>query len=68
MENKLSISQVYKTDIQYSPDIRPYRLFYKLNGHQMTHDSLTMPDAVFIVVFNVTRKRLILSKHFRPGE
>lgn len=65
--DKMVISDVHTMDVQES-DFNSFRLFYALNGHKKSTDLLTFNDQVYIIIFNVTRKLLILTRHFRPGE
>lgn len=61
------ISNVFRTDVQF-PELRLFRLFFNLNQHKTTQDMIEYDDSVYIMIFNVSRKVLVLTKRFRPGE
>lgn len=54
----------YPTD---SPWVKPVRIFYTQDGHEKVWDVVKTHDSVGIVVFNTTRKKLILVRQFRPA-
>uniref|UniRef100_A0A336MRY2 Uridine diphosphate glucose pyrophosphatase NUDT14 n=1 Tax=Culicoides sonorensis TaxID=179676 RepID=A0A336MRY2_CULSO len=60
-------------DIKYgplpadSPYVKPFRLYYTQNGVEKNWDCLKVHDSVAIIIFNVTRKKLVLVKQFRPA-
>lgn len=60
-------------DIRYgplpedSPYVKPFRLYYIQNGKEKNWDCLKVHDSVAIIIFNVTRKKLVLVKQFRPA-
>lgn len=51
-----------------SPYVKPFRFYYTQNGKQKNWDLLKVHDSVSIVIFNVTRQKLVFVKQFRPGE
>uniref|UniRef100_A0A182FPU7 Uridine diphosphate glucose pyrophosphatase NUDT14 n=2 Tax=Nyssorhynchus TaxID=44543 RepID=A0A182FPU7_ANOAL len=61
------------TDIHYgplpadSPYVKPFRFHYTQNGKQKSWDLLKVHDSVSIVIFNVTRRKLVFVKQFRPA-
>lgn len=60
-------------DIRYGPlpkdppYVKPFRLYYTQNGKEKNWDCLKAHDSVAIVIYNVTRKKLVLVKQFRPA-
>ncbi|XP_053657641.1 uridine diphosphate glucose pyrophosphatase NUDT14-like [Anopheles marshallii] len=50
-----------------SPYVKPFRFHYTQNGNQKSWDLLKVHDSVSIVIFNVTRKKLVFVKQFRPA-
>lgn len=60
-------------DIKYgplpvdSPFVKPFRLYYTQNGKEKNWDCLKVHDSVAILIFNVTRKKLVLVRQFRPS-
>ncbi|XP_063697003.1 uridine diphosphate glucose pyrophosphatase NUDT14-like isoform X3 [Culicoides brevitarsis] len=50
-----------------SPYVKPFRLYYTQNGVEKNWDCLKVHDSVAIIIFNVTRKKLVLVKQFRPA-
>lgn len=61
------ITDVTAEDCGKSPYVRPFRLCYKQNGVPKTWDVVKAFNSVCIVVFNVTRKVIIMVRQFRPG-
>ncbi|XP_058062079.1 uridine diphosphate glucose pyrophosphatase NUDT14-like [Anopheles bellator] len=61
------------TDIRYgplpadSPYVKPFRFHYTQNGKQKSWDLLKVHDSVSILIFNVTRQKLVFVKQFRPA-
>ncbi|XP_044729144.1 uridine diphosphate glucose pyrophosphatase NUDT14-like [Chrysoperla carnea] len=60
------------TDVSFSPlensqYIRPLRINFTQNGVKKNWDLMAVHDSVVIVLFNVTRKKLIFVKQFRPA-
>lgn len=49
-----------------SPYIRPLRLNYIQDGRKKSWDMIRVHDSVSIVIFNVSRKKLIFVRQFRP--
>ncbi|XP_047366017.1 uridine diphosphate glucose pyrophosphatase NUDT14-like [Vespa velutina] len=50
-----------------SPWVKPVRICYMQDGHEKVWDVVKSHDSVGIVVFNTTRKKLILVRQFRPA-
>uniref|UniRef100_A0A8D8MKI8 Uridine diphosphate glucose pyrophosphatase NUDT14 n=1 Tax=Culex pipiens TaxID=7175 RepID=A0A8D8MKI8_CULPI len=50
-----------------SPYVKPFRFYYTQNGKQKNWDLLKVHDSVSIVIFNVTRQKLVFVKQFRPA-
>ncbi|XP_058450479.1 uridine diphosphate glucose pyrophosphatase NUDT14-like [Malaya genurostris] len=61
------------SDIHYgplppdSPYVKPFRFHYTQNGKAKSWDLLKVHDSVSIVIFNVSRQRLVFVKQFRPA-
>lgn len=47
--------------------LKPFRLHYTQNGSEKTWDLLKVHDSVCIILYNVTRKKLLFVKQFRPA-
>ncbi|KYM82772.1 Uridine diphosphate glucose pyrophosphatase [Atta colombica] len=52
---------------QDSPWLRSIRLHYVHNGQSKNWDVITMHDSVCIIVFNVSRRKLVFVRQFRPA-
>ncbi|XP_006839659.1 PREDICTED: uridine diphosphate glucose pyrophosphatase [Chrysochloris asiatica] len=50
-----------------SPYLRPLTIHYRQNGTQKSWDFMKTHDSVTILMFNSTRKSLVLVKQFRPA-
>lgn len=50
-----------------SPYVKPFRMYFKQNGVEKNWDLLKVHDSVAIIIFNVTRNKLVLVKQFRPA-
>lgn len=50
-----------------SPWLRPVRITYLQNDNRKVWDVMRAHDSVMIVVFNVTRKKLVFVRQFRPA-
>lgn len=50
-----------------SPYVKPYRMYFTQNGMEKNWDLMKVHDSVAILIFNVTRKKLVLVKQFRPA-
>ncbi|GBP22859.1 Uridine diphosphate glucose pyrophosphatase [Eumeta japonica] len=61
------IKDVYISPLPDSPYVKPFRLNYTQNGKQKNWDLLEVHDSVAIIVFNVTRKVMVMVKQFRPA-
>lgn len=62
------LKDVFISPLPDSPYVKPFRFNYTQNGTQKTWDLLEVHDSVAIVVFNITRKKIIFVKQFRPGK
>ncbi|XP_045058024.1 uridine diphosphate glucose pyrophosphatase NUDT14 isoform X4 [Desmodus rotundus] len=50
-----------------SPYLQPFTLHYRQNGAQKSWDFVKTHDSVAILLFNSSRRSLVLVKQFRPG-
>ncbi|XP_058812992.1 uridine diphosphate glucose pyrophosphatase NUDT14-like [Topomyia yanbarensis] len=50
-----------------SPYVKPFRFHYTQNGKAKSWDLLKVHDSVAIIIFNITRQRLVFVKQFRPA-
>lgn len=62
------ITDVFMTVLPDNATVRPLRFFYSLDNKMMSRDMIEVTDSVFVIVFNVTRRMMVMAKHFRPGE
>lgn len=71
----MSISQKMEdvSDVRFgplpadSPYVKPLRMYFKQNGKEKNWDLLKVHDSVAILIFNLTRKKVVLVKQFRPA-
>ncbi|XP_065072982.1 uridine diphosphate glucose pyrophosphatase NUDT14-like [Ochlerotatus camptorhynchus] len=62
------ISNVYYGPLPAdSPYVKPFRFHFTQNGKQKSWDLLKVHDSVSVVIWNVTRQKLVLVKQFRPA-
>lgn len=62
------ISDVYYGPLPAdSPYVKPFRFHFTQNGKKKSWDLLKVHDSVSVVIWNVTRQKLVLVKQFRPG-
>ncbi|CAG9105708.1 hypothetical protein JYU34_018948 [Plutella xylostella] len=61
------VTNMYISPLPDSPYVKPFRFNYTQNGKAKSWDLLEVHDSVAIVVFNITRKRMIFVKQFRPA-
>ncbi|KAK6638746.1 hypothetical protein RUM43_007014 [Polyplax serrata] len=61
------ISDMKITTLKESIYMKPLRAEYKINGKQKYWDFLTVHDSVSILIYNTTRKVLVLVRQFRPA-
>lgn len=61
------IANVIMKPLERSIYVKPCTMHFVQNGAKRTWDLLGVHDSVAIVIFNVTRKVLILVKQFRPA-
>ncbi|XP_035449871.1 uridine diphosphate glucose pyrophosphatase NUDT14 isoform X2 [Spodoptera frugiperda] len=66
MENMV-ITDVFMTVLPDNATVRPLRFFYSLDNKMMSRDMIEVTDSVFVIVFNVTRRMMVMAKHFRPA-
>jgi len=50
-----------------SPYVKPFRMYFKQNGVEKNWDLLKVHDSVAIIIYNITRHKLVLVKQFRPA-
>ena len=50
-----------------SPYITPLRLNYIQDGREKSWDIIRTHDGVYIIIFNISRKKLIFVRQFRPA-
>ncbi|KAM5272699.1 uridine diphosphate glucose pyrophosphatase NUDT14 isoform 2-T2 [Ctenodactylus gundi] len=50
-----------------SPYLRPLRLHYRQNGARKSWDFMKTHDSVAVLLFNSSRRSLVLVRQFRPG-
>ncbi len=60
------ITDVHLVELGKSEFIRPLRMKYKQDGHDKVWDLSLCHDCVSVVIFNTTRKKLVLVRQFRP--
>ena len=61
------ISDVSTCELDKSAYVRPFRLKYKQDGCNKVWDCVFTHRAVFIIVYNTTRKKVVLVRQFRPS-
>jgi len=61
------ISNVVMKSLEKSIYLKPYTMHFIQNGQKKTWDLLGIHDSVAIIIYNVTRKVLVLVKQFRPA-
>ena len=61
------ISEVSTCELDKSAYVRPFRLKYKQDGRNKVWDCVLTHRAVFIIVYNITRKKVVLVRQFRPS-
>ncbi|KAJ2942156.1 hypothetical protein O0L34_g11071 [Tuta absoluta] len=61
------VKDVYFSPLKDSLYVRPFRFNYTQDGRQKNWDLLEVHDSVAILVFNVTRRKVIFVKQFRPA-
>ncbi|KOB64255.1 UDP-glucose pyrophosphatase [Operophtera brumata] len=62
------VKDVFISPLPDSPYVKPFRLNYTQNGKRKNWDLLEVHDSVAVVVFNITRRKVIFVKQFRPGQ
>ncbi|KOB64254.1 UDP-glucose pyrophosphatase, partial [Operophtera brumata] len=61
------VKDVFISPLPDSPYVKPFRLNYTQNGKRKNWDLLEVHDSVAVVVFNITRRKVIFVKQFRPA-
>ncbi|EDV94454.1 GH21295 [Drosophila grimshawi] len=62
------ITKVWLTPLpKNSQWIKPYRMHYIENGRRKSRDIFKILDSVLVIVYNVSRKKLIYVRQFRPA-
>ncbi|XP_050311692.1 uridine diphosphate glucose pyrophosphatase NUDT14-like [Anthonomus grandis grandis] len=61
------ITDVIMRPLENSIYVKPYRMHFTQNGRKKDWDLLGVHESVAIVIFNVTRRVLVLVKQFRPA-
>ncbi|XP_063628120.1 uridine diphosphate glucose pyrophosphatase NUDT14-like [Cydia splendana] len=61
------VKNIRVTPMPESKYVKPLRFHYTQNGKEKNWDLLAVHDSVAIVIYNVTRKVLVLVKQFRPA-
>ena len=64
MEN---VSDVSTCQLDSSAFVRPFRLKYKQDGRNKVWDCVFTHRAVLVIVYNISRRKLVLVKQFRPS-
>lgn len=66
--DKVTIGDVYITQMPSNSPVKPCRFYYSLDGKRRNEDIVEDDDSVLVIVFNVTRKVVVMIRHFRAGE
>ena len=61
------VSDVSTCELDSSAFVRPFRLKYKQDGRAKVWDCVYTHRAVVIIVYNTSRKKLVLVRQFRPA-
>ncbi|CAH0560974.1 unnamed protein product [Brassicogethes aeneus] len=61
------LSSVTIKPLEKSIYLKPYTMHFTQNGTKRTWDLLRVHDSVAILIFNVTRNKLVFVKQFRPA-
>ncbi|XP_077297306.1 uridine diphosphate glucose pyrophosphatase NUDT14-like [Arctopsyche grandis] len=61
------LQNVYVSPLPDSPYVKPFRLNYQQNGMVKNWDLLEVHDSVAIIIYNLTRNKLVMVKQFRPA-
>ena len=64
---KLLIEDVRIVPLKESLFVKPLSVEFKQNGKRRKWDVIKVHDSVIIVIYNTTRKKLVLVKQFRPA-
>lgn len=62
-----NLTDVFIKPLQESIYMKPLTMCFKQNGRERTWDMLQVHDSVAIIIYNITRKVLVLVKQFRPA-
>ena len=67
-QRMLDVQQLHITECPSdSPWIRPVRIRYQQDGEQRDWDVVRAHDGVSIIIFNVSRKKLVFVRQYRPA-
>ena len=61
------VSDVSTCELDSSAFVKPFRLKYKQDGRDKVWDCVFTHRAVLVVVYNTSRKKLVLVRQFRPS-
>ena len=61
------ISEFSTSELDKSAYVRPFRLHYKQDGRNKAWDCVLTHHAVFVIVYNTSREKLVLVRQFRPS-
>ncbi|XP_071447340.1 uridine diphosphate glucose pyrophosphatase NUDT14-like [Hetaerina americana] len=62
-----SVQDVYVQELTTSQYVKPMEMHYTLHGVRKKWDLLKIHDSVAVLIYNITRKVVILVKQFRPA-
>ncbi|XP_063895969.1 uridine diphosphate glucose pyrophosphatase NUDT14 isoform X2 [Helicoverpa armigera] len=65
--DKVTIGDVYITQMPSNSPVKPCRFYYSLDGKRRNEDIVEDNDSVLVIVFNVTRKVVVMIRHFRAA-
>ncbi|CAD5119116.1 DgyrCDS7760 [Dimorphilus gyrociliatus] len=60
------VENVRLVEMGQSNFIKPYRILFKQNKKDRIWDGIKVHDSVSVLIYNVTRKKIIVVKQFRP--
>ncbi|KAF3427659.1 hypothetical protein E2986_10362 [Frieseomelitta varia] len=67
-QRMLDVQQLHITECPSdSPWIRPVRIRYQQDGEQKAWDVVRAHDGVSIIIFNISRKKLVFVRQYRPA-
>ncbi|KAL0270165.1 UNVERIFIED_CONTAM: hypothetical protein PYX00_007658 [Menopon gallinae] len=62
-----SVGKMKIVPLTHSPYLKPFRAEFEMNGRKRFWDMLKIHDSVSVLLFNVSRRVLILVRQFRPA-